>query len=796
MSTNTEQKTGALHLRLMDNEEQYSDMLAYLLYYNKDNEHYTTDVLGALEDGLENYNRFQKLDNALSPRFIKIEKRIMDKGEKLKANDTEGAYHIRFHFDNEKEEVIHFKRKQEQLLYMLILLSSLKNGYTAEFLRKPVKEDYLDDDGDLYKRAFERANNRYNLMMVTARQLMEMVYPAGGTKDSIIREMDPEVSFTDIIQNMRSVIGSVIKKNGELQEERWFMPYTLNVNKKRIYQMHMEPTKIIYPEELQPIVDAMPQANDYVDMSSYVSEEMQKEDNEILLKGVQMGNVKSMNLLAQAYNEGIGRVADQDKAFALWKKTSEIGDAEGLFYVGAFYGTGDVVSQDYSKSIQYLQKASELGYADALYQLGVYRLHGFGCDIDWNEALNYYRAAAEKGCAEAAYSAGYIYDRGEHGVKKDDKKAFNWFLKAAELNHTLAIRYVIRAYRDGLVEDEEGEEYLYWIEKGLELDIPEVYLQVGVYMYQDEDYEMAFELLETASDEGLTVANHILAQMLIKGQGVEKDIERGIDYLREGAYNNDETCLMLLKKVRPEQWKEITSELEDVLDMRTTLQTLVGEMTPQANQNYFLQLVDSYREHFHEDYQKEINKQLSIHRSSTDKKSRSKRKIIVRKSSSKKARYEIVIILANGEEMLVKLNPNSLVLLLLTIICSFKSGYSTVMALDKTCRSVMAELVRLVLGYRSEAKATDYVWKYMDSSRNGTNFYKQYSNDAKKSIDRAISEYDDAIHFLFDNNETIGKRPLRSMNLDAKDIELPPELLRLAQQMPDGKEILYSLEDE
>ena len=71
MSTNTEQKTGALHLRLMDNEEQYSDMLAYLLYYNKDNEHYTTDVLGALEDGLENYNRFQKLDNALSPRFIK-----------------------------------------------------------------------------------------------------------------------------------------------------------------------------------------------------------------------------------------------------------------------------------------------------------------------------------------------------------------------------------------------------------------------------------------------------------------------------------------------------------------------------------------------------------------------------------------------------------------------------------------------------------------------------------------------------------------------------------------------------
>ena len=30
MSKDTELKTGALHLRPMDNEEQYSDMLAYL----------------------------------------------------------------------------------------------------------------------------------------------------------------------------------------------------------------------------------------------------------------------------------------------------------------------------------------------------------------------------------------------------------------------------------------------------------------------------------------------------------------------------------------------------------------------------------------------------------------------------------------------------------------------------------------------------------------------------------------------------------------------------------------------
>ena len=36
MNKDTELKVGALHLRLMDDEEQYSKFLAHLLYYNKD----------------------------------------------------------------------------------------------------------------------------------------------------------------------------------------------------------------------------------------------------------------------------------------------------------------------------------------------------------------------------------------------------------------------------------------------------------------------------------------------------------------------------------------------------------------------------------------------------------------------------------------------------------------------------------------------------------------------------------------------------------------------------------------
>ena len=96
-------------------------------------------------------------------------------------------------------------------------------------------------------------------------------------------------------------------------------------------------------------------------------ETMEIEKNEELLKGAQEGNIESMNLLARAYYNGIGRVADYSKAFSLWQKTAEMGDAEGLFWIGALYGTGDIVSQDYTTSTQYFQKSADQGYADALY---------------------------------------------------------------------------------------------------------------------------------------------------------------------------------------------------------------------------------------------------------------------------------------------------------------------------------------------------------------------------------------------------------------------------------------------
>ena len=65
-------KVGALHLRLTDDEANYHDIIGHMAYYRKDNAHYSEDLLNALRDGLDNYERYMNLQNALSPRCIKI----------------------------------------------------------------------------------------------------------------------------------------------------------------------------------------------------------------------------------------------------------------------------------------------------------------------------------------------------------------------------------------------------------------------------------------------------------------------------------------------------------------------------------------------------------------------------------------------------------------------------------------------------------------------------------------------------------------------------------------------------
>ena len=67
-------KVGAMHFRFLDDEESYDTLLELLDDYSDRYDQYGKAVTAALEDGLQNMERYIKLENALSPRSIIIEK--------------------------------------------------------------------------------------------------------------------------------------------------------------------------------------------------------------------------------------------------------------------------------------------------------------------------------------------------------------------------------------------------------------------------------------------------------------------------------------------------------------------------------------------------------------------------------------------------------------------------------------------------------------------------------------------------------------------------------------------------
>ena len=785
------QKIGALHLRLMDNEPDYHEIVGQLAYYLKDNEHYAEDVLNALTDGLGNHERYLGIVNALSPRCIKVVKRELPDDQTLSAADTEGAYHIVLHGDDDTETVVHFSRKSEQILYMLMLMSNTVNGYVSTFLRKP---DAKDD-------AYETRLQQYDHNVKVVESLAQLVYPRSDTK-GIVRDLDPNSSFTDILQKMRASLETSLRGNNQSDERIWFQPLFTRYGKDMVYQFLLSSANISLPEEMMKLAGKLPDANDYVEIiASNQPSDNHIQINDLTERATQGGDTEAMNLLGEIYLFGQGVVADQFKAFQWLKKSAEAGDSTGLSYMGTFYATGDCVAQDYKTAIDYWKKAlvANPDNEEACYQLGLCYMHGFGSKKDWDRALYYLKKAAALGHIEAANEAGYILFYGGKGLKRSDrKKAFQYYLQAAKKDHHEAIRYVIDCYVKHVVEDTDQAQ-AYWIERAKQLDMPELFLQLALNDYFNRKYAEAYKNFSIALEKGELVATIIMNTQLNYGRGVERNPELARKLLEKGALGCEEGAIDKFQKVYPEEWKELEPKIHRNIDYRQTLIDLIEQMTPQSNQECFLRLMDAYREKFLENtYISEIAKQLSIHRPSTDDGSDGDghRHIEVRRSASSKVGYEIVLTLANGEEVVVNsININSMMIYLLAIICSYKSGYSTEMVKSDACRAIIAQLYKMVVPNCLDSEAQLFIENFLDTDTKN-NYYKTYSYRATQAIAKALGMKDDPLHYLFDNVMLKNRKILRRMLLDANNIVLPQELVDMAQKMPDAQNVVYQSEGQ
>lgn len=121
------------------------------------------------------------------------------------------------------------------------------------------------------------------------------------------------------------------------------------------------------------------------------------------------------------------------------------GCAEAMFLLGTSYYTFDNI-----EPVEWLQRAIDQGHAKAWYALGCqYSIPKFagGLEDDEKEFICYHKAA-ELGVAEAYYELGVHNNQGWK-VERDEKKAFEYFMKAAEMNLPEALNVLSYIYKKG-----------------------------------------------------------------------------------------------------------------------------------------------------------------------------------------------------------------------------------------------------------------------------------------------------------------------------------------------------------
>ena len=741
-------KIGAMHLRFMDHPRYYAECVNLLSDYSEQSANYGNDVTSALRNGLDNADRYLQMESAISLRSVVIEKRKMSKGLTLSKKDVEGNYRLSFILDDGSKLKMRFDRKQSHLLYILIVLCSWKNGLLADFF---LSDDHLD----------------------TVIQLIQLIYPHMDDRSArlMARELSPNHSFSDIFQKMKAPLNKCLRDARKNDDLYWFMPYAVNLEKKRLYKMRLPQPQMVFPPEFAPIIKALPDANDWLS-----TEESETRDT-----------VLSMSELMND--------------FAWWKVLAEEGDASGLFHLGVFYATGDVVTQSYQKANGYFEQAHQKGYLDATFQLGVHHMFGFGFDKDIHQALSYFEEAAAKGHAEAATYAGQIYDRGTDGITINHKKSFNLYMVAAKQDVEEAMWYVIQGYLLGQGTEKDFNKAYEWFQKAEALGYENIKTLFGIHYFNQGDKESlrkALSLFLDGCKADVPMAFYFMGRMAAKGFCRSNDSYHEMEeWFLKGALHGDQMSKDTLEKHFSLTYAENQERIENRITLRDILIDLVLKMNPMEWEP-FIQLVDAYRERWQGSYLTEICKQLSIHKKSEgqDGNQPAQRRITIRKSESRKPPYyNIILTLGNGEEIVIdKINAHCLVLYLLTIICSFKRGYTTLMAVDPTCRPLLKTLVQLVMGNHIN-HLDDYVEgmmgyeKDVEKKRN-EDYYKQYSNLTKNAIKKAVDVRDDAIYFLFDNIKTTGRKNLRRINLDTQYIDLPQELMNLAARMPDAEDII------
>ncbi|MDR1577589.1 MAG: sel1 repeat family protein [Deltaproteobacteria bacterium] len=181
-----------------------------------------------------------------------------------------------------------------------------------------------------------------------------------------------------------------------------------------------------------------------------------------LQQEAEAGNPQAMVALGSFFERADLITRNYGTALNWYKKAAAKGSPEGYYFVGLCYEVGAGTKPDLAMAFDNFQKGSNLGSKEATFKLGQFYLQGLGVKADPNKGLEMVEKSAKDNYHLALNELGVINIYGQLERKKDEKKALDYFTKAANLGFSESMRNIAVIYRDGLGRPANDVQALKW----------------------------------------------------------------------------------------------------------------------------------------------------------------------------------------------------------------------------------------------------------------------------------------------------------------------------------------------
>ncbi|RXJ89488.1 hypothetical protein CRV01_08405 [Arcobacter sp. CECT 8983] len=489
------------------------------------------------------YNRGSYLQN-LEKDKEKSNKYFM---KAVELNHLEATVNVLDAYSNSKESLDKYLELKNKLLSSNEGILVLANYYKKNRYNEKARElfEKLAEEND-HKAILELAlkiPSNYNFNpeeYVSARRWQEFILSSSNTKlkDKFTKEVIEKRSFRRAFPEVTKKLEQEILNSDNILTLRKFAQKNRYSNidfSIKLYEKASKAGDIKSSLEL---------------VSLYTNKKVNKYDKavEVLQKLIDKGDKKAAYKLANLYLHPpyfLDEKPNYKKALAIYEKLAKEDDIKAIEELVRYHLCNSCEKSPFinqETGFFYMKRLYELRKTPRDYaSMGWAYAYGKGVKKDLKKAEEYYFQAAQKGYTSAYYNLAWLYYRNKENkdrdiIRLDYKKAKEYLELGAKNYNYPSINLLGVFYKDGLGVKKDMQKAVRLFEKAARYD-KYAANHLANYYRDKKDYKSAMKYYEYAKSKGDASAQIELGILYEKGQGTKKDIEKALKYYKDAFKN-------------------------------------------------------------------------------------------------------------------------------------------------------------------------------------------------------------------------------------------------------------------